>query len=265
MVVLITGVSSGFGEAMAKAFSAEGNRVYGTHRREVTDRIPAVTYIRADSCVDEDCRCAVEKVLSIEGRIDVFINNAGMGIGGPLEFNSLEEARAQMDVNWMGMVRFLHWVVPAMRRQKSGKIICISSIGGLMGLPFQGLYSASKFAIEGYCEALGLELRSSGVSVTRIEPGDFATGFTASRRSVPPADAAEAYPSYGRSLKSIEHDENTGLKPDALARKVLSISKKRRPGSHYIVATPVQRLSVTAKRMLPSRWFESILALYYKL
>ena len=85
--------------------------------------------------------------MDAEGRIDVFISNAGMGIGGPLEFSSLDDARRQMDVNWMGMVRFLHHILPVMRAQRSGKILCFSSIGGLMGLPFQGLYSASKFAI----------------------------------------------------------------------------------------------------------------------
>ena len=163
MVILITGITSGFGRAMAARLSADGHKVYGTHRK-ATDLLPGVTYIKADAQRAEDCEAAVKQVLDAEGRIDVFINNAGMGIGGPLEFSSLEDAERQMDVNWMGMVRFLHYVLPAMRRQGGGKILCFSSIGGLMGLPFQGLYSASKFAIEGYCEALRLETKAFGRS-----------------------------------------------------------------------------------------------------
>ena len=264
MIILITGISSGFGEAMARRLSADGHTVYGTCRRDV-DPIPGVSYIKAEVGSEEDCRSAVQKVLDEQGRIDVFINNAGMGIGGPLEFSSLEQARRQMDVNWMGMVRFLHFVIPVMRRQKSGKIICISSIGGLMGLPFQGLYSASKFAIEGYCEALRLELKSHGVKVVVIEPGDFATSFTASRDSVESPEVHEAYPAYARSLQSIEKDETGGLKPDVLAGRISRIVKARNPRYHYVVSTLEQRLSVFLKAILPPSWFASILSSYYKL
>lgn len=264
MVILITGITSGFGKSMAGKLAAEGHKVYGTHRH-AREFIPGVTYIKAESTSDEEVKAAVDQVIAAEGKIDVFINNAGMGIGGPLEFSSLDDARYQMDVNWMGMVRFLHYVVPVMRRQGNGKIICFSSIGGLMGLPFQGLYSASKFAIEGYCEALRLELRKSGVKVIVIEPGDFATHFTAQRKSVSDEDAYKAYPSYAESLASIENDENTGLKPEYLAEKIAKIVRKKNPAYSYIISTLEQRLSVTLKKILPSGWFAAILSSYYKL
>ena len=264
MVILITGITSGFGKAMAERLSSEGHRVYGTHRK-AKEFIPGVTYIMADACSDDDCRNAVQQVLDAEGRIDVFINNAGMGIGGPLEFCSLEDARRQMDVNWMGMVRFLHYVVPAMRVQGKGRILCFSSIGGLMGLPFQGLYSASKFAIEGYCEALRLEVRGFGIDVVLIEPGDFATSFTAQRKSVAVPEANEVYRTYADSLASIEHDETSGLKPEYLAAKIARIVNCRRPKYNYIISTLEQRLSVTLKKLLPARWFAAILSGYYKL
>lgn len=224
-----------------------------------------ITYIKADVCNEQDCSNAVRRVIEAEGTIDVFINNAGMGIAGPLEFNTLEEARHQMDVNWMGMVRFLHYVVPVMRRQGYGKILCVSSIGGLIGLPYQGLYSASKFAVEGYCEALRLELRPFGVDVIVVEPGDFATSFTARRKSVSNPEAIGIYKSYAESLKSIEHDEQSGLKPEYLAKKVSKIILKKRPAYNYIISTFEQRLSVTCKRILPPRWFASIMAAYYKM
>lgn len=264
MIILITGITSGFGRAMAVKLSEEGHKVYGTHRKE-SEAIPGVTYIKCEVTDAVQAGAAVSQVLNAEGRIDVFINNAGMGIGGPLEFTSLEDARRQMDVNWMGMVNFLHSVVPAMRSQGSGKIICFSSIGGLMGLPYQGLYSASKFAIEGYCEALRLELRGTGISVTVVEPGDFSTNFTAQRKSVAGPEVAKAYPNYARSLASIEHDENNGLKPEFLAGKIAKIVEAKRPPYNIIIASFLQKLSVFVKKIVPRRTFAWILSLYYKL
>ncbi len=264
MVILITGISSGFGKAMAERLTSDGHKVYGTHRRDVP-QIPGVTYIKADASDDAQVEAAVSRVVEAEGRIDVFINNAGMGVGGPLEFSSLDDARKQMDVNWMGMVRFLHSVIPVMRRQREGKIICISSIGGLIGLPYQGLYSASKFAIEGYCQALRLEVKEFGIKVVVIEPGDFSTGFTATRSTVANPEAFEVYKSYAKSMASIEHDETSGLKPDVLAAKILEIVRKKNPKYNYIVATFLQRLSVLAKTILPPRMFAWVLSLYYKL
>ena len=183
MVILITGITSGFGRAMALQLSRDGHKVYGTYRRD-SDPIPGVTYLKADVRDEDSLKDAVNRVIEAEGRIDTVISNAGMGIGGPLEFTSIEDAQRQMDVNFMGMVRLLNLVVPVMRSQHHGHIICVSSIGGLMGLPYQGMYSASKFAIEGYCEALRLEVRQFGIHVTVINPGDFSTGFTAQRDKV---------------------------------------------------------------------------------
>ena len=264
MVILITGITSGFGRAMAQRLSQDGHKVYGTYRHD-SDPVPGVTYIRADVRDEDSLKAAVNRVIEAEGRIDTLISNAGMGVGGPLEFTSIDDARLQMDVNFMGMVRLLGQVVPVMRRQRHGHIICISSIGGLMGLPYQGMYSASKFAIEGYCEALRLELRQFGIHVTVINPGDFSTGFTAQRNKVDNPDALAAYPGYAQSMQSIEHDENSGLKPDYLARRISRIVRKRHPRNRYIIATLVQKASVLLKAILPSRWFDGILASYYKL
>ena len=263
MIILITGITSGFGKAMAERLTADGHKVYGTHRK-AKDFIPGVQYIQADSQQPEEVKAAVEQVVKAEGRIDVFINNAGMGIGGPLEFCSLEDCQRQMDINFMGMVRYIREVVPVMRAQGSGRIICFSSIGGLMGLPFQGMYSASKFAIEGYCEALRMEVRAFGIDVVVIEPGDFSTAFTAQRKKCE-GEALEVYKTYAESMASIEKDETTGLKPEYLAGKISRIVKTRRPRYHYVISTLVQGLSVVLKRILPAPWFSAILRSYYKL
>ena len=249
---------------MAQQLCADGHKVYGTYRRD-SQQIPGVTYLKADVQDEASLRSAVNSVIEKEGRIDTVVSNAGMGVGGPLEFTSTEDAQRQMDVNFMGMVRLLNLVVPIMRKQHHGHIICISSIGGLMGLPYQGMYSASKFAIEGYCEALRLEVRQFGINVTVINPGDFFTGFTAARSKNLPPEAAIAYPGYSESMKGIESDERSGLQPDYLARRISRIVRKRRPANRYIIATFVQRLSVTLKTILPAKWYDRILASYYHL
>lgn len=261
-VILITGITSGFGKAMAEKLCADGHTVFGTHRNAKA-QIDGVRYIKADSTVQQDVESAVQQVLAEAGRIDVFINNAGMGIGGPLEFCSIEDCQRQMDVNFMGMVRYIKEVVPIMRKQGSGHIICFSSIGGLVGLPYQGMYSASKFAIEGYCEALRLEVRKFGINVTTIEPGDFATAFTAQRKSVSDAAAHAVYSGYAASLAGIEHDENTGLKPEYLAGKVSKIVRCRRPKYRYVIATFLQKLAVVARTVLPPRAFAWVMSKYY--
>jgi len=264
MVILITGVSSGFGRAIAGKLAGEGHQVYGTVRREV-EPIEGVTYLTADVTDLASVKSAFDRLMTEQGRVDVFINNAGMGIGGPLEFTSVADVARQMDVNFMGMVRFLSLVVPVMRKQGYGKILCVSSIGGLVGLPYQGAYSASKYAMEGYCEALRLELNDTGVKVVVIEPGDFSTGFTSNRKKVDSEEAFKAYPSYERSIKGIEHDEKSGLSPDYLASRIAKIIRKKNPAYSYIVSTFLQRLAVVAKWLLPAPVFAWILRLYYKL
>lgn len=264
MVVLITGISSGFGLETARLLSQEGHVVYGTVRREV-DPLPQVHYLKVDVRDRQAVADAVSQVVAQEGRIDVLVNNAGMGIGGPVEFASDEEVREQMDANFMGLVNFVTAVLSFMRRQGSGKIIALSSIGGLMGLPFQGFYSASKFAIEGYCEALRLEVKKLGITVTVVRPGDFSTGFTASRKKTVNAEAMQAYKTYAESMGKVEHDETGGLKPQVLARKISSIIRKKHPRYGYVVASFEQRLSVLLKRILPAKWFAKILGSYYKL
>lgn len=264
MVILITGVSSGFGLETARLLAQEGHVVYGTVRRKV-EQLPQVHYLHVDVRDRKTVAEVVNRVVEQEGRVDVLVNNAGMGIGGPVEFATEEEIREQMDANFMGLVNFVTAVLPFMRKQGSGKIIAMSSIGGLMGLPFQGFYSASKFAIEGYCEALRLETQKLGITVTVVRPGDFSTGFTASRKKTVNAEAMNAYRTYAESMEKVEHDETGGLKPEALARIISKIVREKHPRCGYVVASFEQRLSVLLKRVLPARWFAGILGSYYKL
>lgn len=262
-VVLITGVSSGFGRAIALRLANKEFKVYGTVRRKV-DPIPGVSYLNMDVTSRESVEKAVGEVYGKEGRIDVLISNAGMGIAGPLEFTSIDDVQHQMDVNFLGMVRVVQAVLPIMRNQKGGRIICISSIAGLIGLPFQGVYSASKFAIEGYCLALRTEVRPHNVEVVLVNPGDFSTSFTRNRSVVDSSEAKEAYPNYIKTMKVVEQEENRGLSPEFLAKKIEKIINRKKCPTRCVVATPVQRASVFIKRILPEGLFYRIIQKYYK-
>jgi hypothetical protein len=264
MVVLVTGVSSGFGLETVRLLSQEGHVVYGTVRRDV-EPVPGVHYLKVDVRDRKAVEKAVVQLIEQEGRIDVLVNNVGMGIGGPVEFATEEEVREQMDTNFMGLVYFVTAVLPYMREQGGGKIVALSSIGGVMGLPFQGFYSASKFAIEGYCEALRLEVQQFGVQVVVVRPGDFSTGFTASRKKTANAEAMRVYPFYAESMGKVERDERGGLEPRVLARKISQIIRKKKPRHGYVVASLEQRISVFLKRLLPACWFAKILGSYYRL
>ncbi len=262
-VVLITGVSSGFGHAMAVTFAREGYTVYGTVRRAV-EPVPGVNYLQMELTRPESVKQAVEELMSREQTLDVVINNAGGGIGGPLEFTPVEEARHLLDVNFLGAVNVIQAVLPVMRRQKSGLLLCMSSVGGVMGLPYQGMYSASKFALEGFCQALRLEIRPHNIKVVVINPGDFSTHFTRSRKKIDLETCRDAYPGYPVTLGLIEESENSGLRPDYLAGKVVRIAGKKNPSERYILATLPQKASVYLKRFLPEKIFTAILRTYYK-
>ncbi len=172
-VILITGASSGFGKVTAQALAGKGYVVYGTSRRIANGNIGQIRMLIADVTDENSVRSAVNRIMDEQGHIDVLINNAGMGIGGALEMATDEEISSQMDTNFMGMVRMCRAVLPIMRKQRQGKIINISSIAGRIAVPYQGFYSASKFAIEGYSEALSMEVYPFGIKVCVVEPGDF--------------------------------------------------------------------------------------------
>lgn len=262
-MIIITGASSGFGKATAEMLSKKGHTVYGLCRREMEH--PQIKYRQCDVRNRENIRSVVEQIVAEQGRVDVLVNNAGMGIGGALELATEEEIDLQMGTNFMGCVNMCQAVLPYMRKQRSGKIINLSSIGGLMGLPYQGFYSASKFAIEGFTEALSAEVTRFGIRVCMVEPGDFATGFTGSRKnSQATLDDPDYGPVFKRSLDIIENEENGGLKPEVLAYRIVKLVEKKNPPLRNVVANLEQWFSTVIKRILPGNQMVAILRDYYK-
>jgi NAD(P)-dependent dehydrogenase (short-subunit alcohol dehydrogenase family) len=241
----------------------QGHRVYGTSRtpRNADGDFAMLAMDVTDAA---SVQAAVQTILDREGRIDVVVNNAGFGYGGAVEDTAIEEAQAIFETNFLGVLRVCHAVLPTMRAQGSGTIINVSSIGGLIGLPFQGLYSASKYALEGLSEALRMEVKRFGIHVTLVEPGDTRTAFTANRRHTRGAEESPVYrEAYRRTLARIETDEHNGAPPETIARTVVRIVAATWPKVRYVVGPFHQKLAVLVKRLVPSGLFERIIMMAY--
>ena len=265
-VILITGISSGFGKQTARLLSEKGHSVYGTVRRYTYSDTP-VNYLTMDLTDSDSIKTAVASVVDKEGRIDVLINNAGMHTGGPAETTPIENIRLQLDTNFIGLVQVTREVLPVMRKQGGGTIINFSSIGGLMGLPYQAYYSASKFAIEGFSEALRMEVNKFNIKIILINPGDFKTSNSANRRNyLAPTSLDDPYNhQYDITLKVIEKDEANGWPPELLAKKIVRIVEYKNPLQRYIIGSFEQKLAVFIKTILPRKIFRLILQDHYKI
>ena len=244
--------------------AANGHKVFGTGRTvQEGQREDGVWMLRMDVTDVESVRRAVDAVMQMAGRIDVLINNAGAGIGGALELASMDEKRWQMET-FMGMTNVCSAVLPYMRQSRSGRIINISSIAGVVAVPYQGFYSASKFAIEGYSQALAVEVRRFGIDVCVVEPGDFKTGFTSSRRV---SEATMSHPDYAdsfkRTLTGVEKDETHGSSPEKLGRVICRLVEKRRPGFRTLTGSLLQTMFARVSRILPGRLVQKLLAWFY--
>ena len=267
-VVLITGASSGIGKICAEHLHARGYRVYGTSRRAAaaaTTASDSFQLIAMDVTSGDSVERAIQLILSREGRLDVVCNNAGDGVAGSVEDTSIEEARQQFDTNFFGVLHVCRAALPIMRRQGAGLIVNVSSLGGLVGLPFQGLYSASKFAVEGMTEVMRMEVRPFGVRVALIEPGDFRTGFTAQRRKALAAQQNGVYSErFGKALATMERDESGGADPLAVAQLLERIITSKSPRPRYKVGGFFQKLATGfLRKVLPQKLYEYLLMASY--
>jgi NAD(P)-dependent dehydrogenase (short-subunit alcohol dehydrogenase family) len=253
--VLITGASAGIGWACAETLHAAGWAVTGASRRGIA---PAgCTGLVIDVDEDESVATGVAGVLAQRGRIDALVAAAGWGLAGAAEQCTVAEAKAQLETNFWGCVRVVQQVLPAMRASGGGRIVLVSSLGGLIAIPFQAFYTASKFALEGYGEALGYEVAPFGVDVTLVEPGNIRTDFTTSRR--PAATAAD--PPYGsafaKALGVMERDEANGPPAAVVAAVVRRVLESPHPPRRVSAGKPAERMGLLAKRLLPFRLFQA--------
>ena len=264
-VVLITGGSSGIGKTTGIYLSSQGMKVYGTTRSlEKYSDFDHFTLLELDVKKPETIQKAIDHIVSEEGSLDVLINNAGVGITGPIEETPIEEINKVFDINLNGPIRMIQAVLPYMRKQGNGLIVNITSIAGYMGLPFRGIYSATKGGLELVTETLRMETRSYGVKVVNLAPGDFATNIASGRYHAPILKDSP-YKAYGKALESINEDVETAQDPILVAKRIYTIIGSKNPKGHYLVGTFMQRFSVFLKKIVPDKVFEKLLLKHYKL
>jgi len=264
-VVLITGGSSGIGKAVGIYLEAKGYVVYGTSRDADKVKNHPFKLVSLDVRNPTTIEVAVATVIKNEGRLDVLINNAGMGITGPIEETNTDEMRQLFDTNFFGAIDVMKAVLPQMRAQKSGLIINVTSIAGYMGLPFRGIYSASKGALELVTEALRMEVKQFGVQITNVAPGDFATNIAAGRYHAPVIKDSAYEASYQLNLDLMNAHVDEGKDPEIMAKAIFNVIEKKQPKIHYKVGEFMQKFSIVLKRMLPDVWYEKLLMNHYKL
>lgn len=254
-VALVTGASSGIGRACAALLAARGLRVYAASRS---------ASLRMDVSDDTSVHAAVDEIIRNEGRLDVVVNNAGTALAGAVEDTSVAEAKAQFEVNLFGVLRVCRAALPILRQQGSGHIVNIGSIGGLIALPYQGLYSASKFALEGLTESLRLEVRGLGVKVVLIEPGDHRTSLTGNRARTAESQTNPVYRDRcDRAIARTAADEQAGSAPEATARLLYRIINSPNPRLRYTVGPAPQRAAIWLKRLMPYAVVEKVMGRYY--
>jgi NAD(P)-dependent dehydrogenase (short-subunit alcohol dehydrogenase family) len=253
-VAIVTGASGGIGEATARALHAAGYRVFGTYRRPPTTKSPGIEYLACDVTSDESVKAAVGEVLSKTGRIDLLVNNAGVGLVGGAEESSLEQAKSLFDVNLFGLIRMTKAVLPTMRRKRAGRIVNISSVMGLIPAPFMALYSASKHAVEGYSESLDHEIRGSGVRVVLVEPAYTRTSFEGNLYQAD--QQLDVYQSARTNAEGVLRDEMKNADtPELVASAVVNASTEANPHRRYAAGRTARQVSLL-RRFVPESAFD---------
>lgn len=264
-VVFITGASSGIGKSIGEFLHAKGFIVYGTSRNpeRITDSV--FPLLALDVRNKENITQAIDIILQKSGRIDVVINNAGVGITGPIEEIPTEEIKNNFETNLFGPIEVMKAALPFMRSQKSGLIINITSIAGYMGLPYRGIYSASKGALELITEALRMEVKSFGIHITNVAPGDFTTNIAAGRFHAPLIKGSAYEIPYGTTLSMMNEHVDSGSNPNEMGKAIYKIIQTSSPKGHYKIGAFMQKFSIVLKRILPDKVFEKMLMNHYKL
>ncbi len=264
-VVLITGGSSGIGKSVGEYLQAKGFKVYGTSRNP--DNYPESKFpiVALDVTKPETISKCIFEVLTQESQIDVLINNAGAGITGPIEEIPDAEIKRNFETNLFGPINVIKAILPIMRKQNSGLIINVTSIAGYMGLPYRGVYSASKGALELITEAFRMEIKDFNIHMTNVAPGDFATNIAAGRYHAPVLDNSPYKETYGNTLKMMDAHVDEGNDPQEMADAIFKIIETKNPKTHYKVGAFMQKFSIVLKRILPDTVYEKLLMKHYKL
>lgn len=264
-VVLITGGSSGIGKSIGEYLTVNGYIVYGTSRTPENYLESKFPILELDVKNLQTIQATINAIIKKEGKLDVLINNAGAGITGAIEEIPEAEIKANFETNFFGPINVIKSALPQMRKQHSGLIINITSIAGYMGLPYRGIYSASKGALELLTEAFRMELKDFNINMTNVAPGDFATNIAAGRYHAPLLENSPYKKPYGNTLNLMNAHVDSGSNPDIMAKAVLKVIETKNPKAHYKVGEFMQKFSIVLKRILPDKVYEKLLMNHYKL
>lgn len=261
LTIIITGTSSGIGHTMAEYFGKKGHKVYGLSRKNIIS--PYFKTLPTDITDPAQVKKAVEEILSNESHIDLLINNAGMGMVGPVEDTAAADIDQLFKLNIIGAVQMMSAVMPQMRKKQSGKIINISSIGSEMGLPFRGFYSASKAALDRITEAMRYEVEPWNIQVCTLHLGDIKTGIAENRIRTAVSEPYNVIFSKVYALMNSHVD--TGMEPEEVAVFIESLIQKKHLKAHYYFGKLGQKIGVPLKWILPQAFFESLMKKYNNL
>jgi len=264
-VVLITGGSSGIGKSIGEFLVSKGFVVYGTSRNPERYPDSKLKLVKLDVADSSSISNAVNEIINIEGRLDILINNAGAGITGPIEETPDAEIKVNFETNFFGPIKVIKTVLPQMRSQNSGLVINITSIAGYMGLPYRGIYSASKGALELVTEAFRMEIKAFNIRMCNVAPGDFATNIAAGRYHAPVIEGSPYQKSYENTLSLMDAHVDQGQDPALMARAVYQIIQTKHPKIHYKIGDFMQKFSIVLKRILPDKLYEKMLMNHFEL
>ena len=264
-VILITGASSGIGKSIAEYLHSKGMNVYGTSRKPKKDEVNGVKMLALDVTDIASIQKAIDIIVNKENKLDVLVNNAGMGITGPIEDTPTDEMRNVFNTNFFGAIDLMKAVLPQMRKQQSGLIINVTSIAGYMGLPFRGMYSATKGALALVTEAIRMEVKEFGIELTNVAPGDFATNIAAGRYHTPVFENSAYKRKYEENLALMDADVDGGMSPEVMAKAIYTIIQTSKPRAHYKVGGFMEKFSIVLKRILPDKVYEKLLMNHYNL
>jgi len=249
--VLVTGASSGVGRTTARLLAERGYNVFGTSRNPGSAEVhPNVVMLKLDVRSDADVKVCTDAA----GAIDVLVNNAGYELAGAIEETSLDELKAQFETNFFGVARMVKAVLPGMRQRRRGRIINVSSLAGLTPIPFMGIYSASKFALEGYTETLRQELLPFNLHVSMVEAGFLKTPMM-EHRQVVRAQISEYDRWRRRAFAAFRRFEEKAPGPELVADALLDIISSPSPRLHYLIGSQAKSTARLIK-LLPAGMFE---------
>jgi NAD(P)-dependent dehydrogenase (short-subunit alcohol dehydrogenase family) len=264
-VILVTGASSGIGRACAARLVRAGHRVYGGSRHPAQSAVGAFLTIPIDVCEDASVDAALAQILELEKGIDAVVLSAGFSMLGAVEDTAAGDARDIFETNYWGVVRIVQAVLPLMRQRGGGHIVVISSVAGRVGVPFRAYYSSTKFALEGFCEALSLEVACHGIRVSLVAPGHVPTRLGANRRKVAASRENPAYAdAFTRCVSAVEQQDVHGTDAGAVAELVAGIIEDPAPKLRYTVGSFTERASILLRNLLPDRVFHRIVMHHYR-